>query len=164
MTSDESWGSTPRVRRVMLGNRSRDTKPEMAVRRACHALGLRYRVDTRPLANLRRRADLVFPRERVAVFVDGCYWHGCPDHYVASKSNRLYWTEKIARNRERDADTDAALLAAGWYVIRVWQHEPAGPVADAIAVVVRARRGEDRVAADPENPPRMRPHPSPKAS
>lgn len=140
MTSEESWASSPRVRRVMIGNRSRDTKPEIAVRRACHALGLRYRVDRRPIVNLRRRADLVFPTERVAVFVDGCYWHGCSHHYVASKSNTTYWAEKIERNRERDADTDAALLAAGWYVIRAWQHEAPDAVADAVAAAVRARR------------------------
>ncbi|MFJ6550028.1 very short patch repair endonuclease [Microbacterium sp. NPDC091676] len=140
MTPKESWASSPRSRRVMLGNRSRDTKPEMAVRRACHARGLRYRVDVRPLPELRRRADLVFPTERIAVFVDGCYWHGCPEHYVASKSNADYWRVKIARNRERDADTDATLLAAGWRVVRAWQHEDPGTVADAVAAVVRARR------------------------
>lgn len=140
MTPKESWASSPRSRRVMLGNRSRDTKPEMAVRRACHARGLRYRVDARPLSELRRRADLVFPAQRVAVFVDGCYWHGCPEHYVASKSNADYWSVKIARNRERDADTDATLLAAGWQVVRAWQHEDPRSVADAVAAVVRSRR------------------------
>lgn len=139
-TPKESWASTPRSRQVMLGNRSRDTKPELAVRRACHVRGLRYRVDVRPLPTLRRTADLVFPTERVAVFVDGCYWHGCPDHYVASKSNTTYWAEKIERNRQRDVETDAALLAAGWHAIRAWQHEDPDEVAEAVAKVVRARR------------------------
>lgn len=140
MTPKESWASSPRTRRVMLGNRSRDTKPEMAVRRACHALGLRYRVDVRPLPTLPRRADLVFPTERVAVFVDGCYWHGCPEHYVASRSNAAYWSEKIERNRARDAETDKALLAAGWQVIRAWQHNDPSAVAETVAVAVRKRR------------------------
>lgn len=140
MTPKESWASNPRSRQVMLGNRSRDTKPELAVRRACHARGLRYRVDVRPLPSLRRRADLVFPTERVAVFVDGCYWHGCPQHYVASKSNTTYWVEKIERNRERDYNTDAALHAAGWQVVRAWQHEDPDAVAEVVAATVRARR------------------------
>jgi DNA mismatch endonuclease (patch repair protein) len=124
----------------MLGNRSRDTKPEMAVRRACHARGLRYRVDRAPLKGLRRRADLVFPTERVAVFVDGCYWHGCPDHYVPSQSNASYWSEKIERNRDRDADTDRKLLAAGWLPIRVWEHEIPDAAADQIRAAVLGRR------------------------
>jgi DNA mismatch endonuclease (patch repair protein) len=124
----------------MLGNRSRDTKPEMAVRRACHALGLRYRVDARPLAGVRRKADLVFPTERVAVFVDGCYWHGCPDHYVPSKSNVDYWAEKIDGNKRRDAETDASLHEAGWLPLRIWQHEDPSAAALRVATAVRARR------------------------
>lgn len=140
MTSQESWASNSRVRRVMLGNRSRDTKPEMAVRRACHALGLRYRVDSRPIATLRRRADLVFPTERVAVFVDGCYWHGCPVHYVASKSNVGYWHDKIERNVQRDVETNDALREAGWRSIRVWQHDDPSAAATQIAEIVRSRR------------------------
>ena len=140
MTPKESWASTPHSRQVMLGNRSRDTKPEMAVRRACHALGLRYRVDARPLAGTRRKADLVFPTERVAVFVDGCYWHGCPEHYVPSKSNVDYWVGKIDGNRRRDAETDAALREAGWLPLRIWQHEDPNAAAVRVAATVRARR------------------------
>jgi len=140
MTPKESWASTSRSRQVMLGNRSRDTKPEMAVRRACHALGLRYRVDARPLAGVRRKADLVFPTEHVAVFVDGCYWHGCPDHYVASKSNVDYWAEKIDGNKRRDAETDATLRESGWLPIRIWQHDDPSEAAVRVAAAVRARR------------------------
>lgn len=140
MTPKQSWASTPHSRQVMLGNRSRDTKPELAVRRACHALGLRYRVDTRPLEALRRRADLVFPTERVAVFVDGCYWHGCPDHYVASKSNVTYWADKIQSNKRRDSATDEALRDAGWVSLRIWQHENPDSAAARVATIVRARR------------------------
>ncbi|MGI8446713.1 MAG: hypothetical protein ACR2MP_05920 [Streptosporangiaceae bacterium] len=83
-----SWASSARSRNVMRGNRSRDTRPELAVRSAVHRRGLRYRVSVRPLPEVRRTADLVFPSERVAVFIDGCYWHGCPEHYVPSLSNR----------------------------------------------------------------------------
>ena len=121
--SYESWASTPASRAVMQGNRSRDTRPEMAVRRAAHAQGLRYRVDFRPLSDLNRRADLVFTRARVAVFIDGCYWHGCPEHGTAARSNAGYWSTKIARNRDRDAETDRLLDDAGWTVVRAWEHE-----------------------------------------
>ena len=119
----------------MRGNRRRDTSPELTLRRALHRLGYRYRVDAQPLPGLRRRADLVFTRRRVAVFVDGCYWHGCPQHYGEPSTNAEYWRSKIARNRERDADTDARLWEAGWTPVRIWEHQP---VEVAIAVVVRA--------------------------
>jgi DNA mismatch endonuclease (patch repair protein) len=123
----------------MRGNRSRDTRPELAVRSAAHKLGLRYRVSARPLPDLRRSADLVFSGARVAVFVDGCYWHGCPDHYVPSLSNQDYWHEKIDRNRARDTDTNDRLLAAGWLPIRVWAHENPESAAKAIAKIVASR-------------------------
>ena len=123
----------------MQGNRRRDTRPEMQVRRAVHALGLRYRVDARPLANLNRRADLVFIRAKVAVFVDGCYWHGCPAHGTTAKTNSAYWGPKIQRNRERDAETNRLLRAAGWVVLRVWEHEDTDDVAALIMETVRAR-------------------------
>ncbi len=83
----------------MRGNRSRDTAPELVVRRLVHAMGLRYRVHTRPLPGLRRTADLVFTRQRVAVFIDGCFWHGCPEHHRQPGANSAYWSEKVARNR-----------------------------------------------------------------
>ena len=107
----------------MRGNRNRDTRPEMAVRSAVHALGLRYRVAGRPIAGVRRTADLVFRRRRVAVFVDGCFWHGCPDHFRVPSTHVEYWTAKIERNRERDIETDALLAEAGWTAVRVWEHE-----------------------------------------
>lgn len=102
-------------------------------------MGLRYRVSVRPLPELRRTADLVFPRARVAVFVDGCFWHGCPEHYVASASNVDYWRTKVARNGERDRETDALLQKAGWMVVRCWAHEEMEEVARAVASVVKAR-------------------------
>lgn len=133
-----SWASTPASRKVMKANKSRDTKPELALRSAIHQLGLRYRVDAPPIDGLRRRADIVFPAARVAVFSDGCYWHGCPDHYrPAKKNNREFWSDKISKNRARDRDTDARLAEAGWFVIRVWEHESPVDAASRIAEAVR---------------------------
>lgn len=130
-----SWSSTPAVRRSMQGNRRKDTTPELALRRLLHAAGYRYRVDAQPLPGLRRRADLVFRRRRVAVFVDGCYWHGCPEHYTPPRTNSGYWSAKVGANVRRDRDTDARLVEAGWTVVRLWEHED--PTA-ALAVVVQA--------------------------
>jgi len=125
----------------MRANRRRDTAPEMAVRRAVHALGLRYRVDARPVPGLNRRADLVFARARVAVFVDGCYWHGCPEHGTTARTNADYWGPKIAANIARDADTDQRLLNAGWTVIRAWEHEESAEVALTVLAAVRHNIG-----------------------
>ena len=100
-------------------------------------MGLRYRVDFAPLTTRRRlKADVVFTRTKVAVFIDGCYWHGCPDHYRPARANSEFWSAKIVGNRERDLRTNAALVEAGWTVLRFWEHEPATQVAEAIAAVV----------------------------
>ena len=126
----------------MQGNRGRDTGPEMAVRRAVHAMGLRYRVGVRPVQTLRRTADLVFTRQRVAVFIDGCFWHGCPVHYTVAKTNASYWSDKVVRNRERDNETNDALLASGWTVLRFWEHDDPAAVAQAIrSGVIQANEG-----------------------
>lgn len=127
------------VRASMQGNRSRDTKPELALRSRLHALGLRYRVSARPMPDVRRTADIVFTRARVAVFVDGCYWHGCPDHHRPAVQNSDFWTQKIEGNRQRDSDINQLLTLAGWEVVRVWEHEDPGDAAQRIEVVVRAR-------------------------
>jgi DNA mismatch endonuclease, patch repair protein len=134
---NKSWASSDAIRRTMLKNRNRDTRPELAVRSAAHGLGLRYLVARRPIREVRRSADMVFPRARVAVFVDGCWWHGCPEHYVAPATNVHYWSSKIGGNRRRDADTDARLEAAGWLVVRAWEHEDPAQVAVRILEVVR---------------------------
>ena len=127
----------------MVANRRRDTSPELAVRRALHAAGLRYRVDYAPSAtNRRRRADIVFTRSRIAVFIDGCYWHGCPDHYQRSKTNVSYWGPKIEANRERDQGTDSMLRSEGWTVLRFWEHEPAESVVATIEREVRSASTE----------------------
>ncbi|MGN9778583.1 very short patch repair endonuclease [Micromonospora sp. H33] len=142
----QSWASSPAVRSVMRANRSRDTRPEMALRSAVHALGLRYRVDRQPLVGLRRKADLVFAGPRVAVFVDGCFWHGCPQHYRPSTRNSEFWSSKIEGNRDRDAQTDEKLAAAGWTVIRVWEHEDTQQAASRIARAVLALRADPHQA------------------
>ncbi|WP_227466580.1 very short patch repair endonuclease [Nocardioides dongkuii] len=134
---NESWASSPGVRRGMQANRGRDTQPEMAVRRAAHAAGLRFRVDYRPIPNLNRRADLVFTRAKVAVFVDGCFWHGCPTHHTVAKANAGFWAQKVTRNRERDAETSRLLRDVGWTVIRAWEHEPTDDVVARILASVR---------------------------
>lgn len=140
MPESSSWATSEATRRSMQGNRGRDTGPEIAVRRIVHSRGLRYRVDARPLAALNRRADLVFSRAKVAVFIDGCFWHGCPDHHTVAKANATYWAEKVAGNRRRDLDTSERLKDAGWLVLRFWEHQPPSEVAEAIIHAVQERR------------------------
>jgi DNA mismatch endonuclease (patch repair protein) len=131
----------------MRGNRSRDTLPELAIRSALHALGLRFRVDVRPDPTVPRRADVVFRGPRIAVFVDGCFWHGCPEHYRPPGTNPRYWLDKVSINQARDVDTDRRLHATGWQTIRVWEHEP---VREAVARIrathpeLAGRRRPDR--------------------
>ncbi|MEU6853000.1 very short patch repair endonuclease [Actinacidiphila alni] len=139
-----SWASSESRRRNMQAIRSRDTAPEWLVRRLVHAQGLRYRVAARPLPGLRRTADMVFRPTKVAVFIDGCYWHGCPEHYVSPKTNPGYWSEKVAKNMARDRDTNERLSEAGWTVLRFWEHESPDTCALTIAATVdklRAGRG-----------------------
>lgn len=123
----------------MQANRSRDTRPELEVRRALHRLGLRYRVAIAPEPSLRRRADIVFTRARVVVFIDGCFWHGCPDHGRSTFNHNVeYWPAKIASNVERDADTTSRLQEAGWRVLRFWEHEDTADVVERIRRAVHA--------------------------
>ena len=147
-TDGDSWASSAAVRKSMQGNRSRDTKPELAVRSAVHRRGLRYRVAARPLKDLRRTADLVFRKTRIAVFVDGCYWHGCPEHHSQPRINSEYWSDKIAGNIARDADTTSRLEAAGWTVLRFWEHEDPEAVAEIVQARVRAARLRQSDQAD----------------
>lgn len=135
--------SSSGTRKSMQGNKGRDTKPELALRRAVHALGLRYRVSIRPLPEVRRTADLVFSRVKVAVFLDGCFWHGCSKHHTKSRTNAEYWAEKVERNRARDRETDRILAEAGWLVIRIWEHEDPLCAAEEVARSVRSRRSAE---------------------
>lgn len=147
--------SSEGVRKSMRSNKSRDTKPELALRRAVHALGLRYRVATRPLPRFRRTADLVFTRVKLAVFVDGCFWHGCPDHHTRAKTNSEYWSEKVRRNRERDIETTEVLRSEGWTVLRFWEHEAPLTAAERVASVYRELRNgkASRVEVTPNRGP-----------
>lgn len=124
----------------MRANRGRDTGPELAVRRALHAMGLRYRVDHPLPFDRRRRADVAFTRVRVAVFIDGCFWHGCPEHGITPRTNSRFWSEKFVGNRARDVDTTARLEAVGWMVLRFWEHEDPRAAAEQIGRAVTARR------------------------
>lgn len=117
-----------------------------------HAQGLRYRVDFRPLPGLNRRADLVFTRAKVAVFIDGCYWHGCSEHGTVARSNADYWSAKISRNKERDADTDRRLGDAGWTVVRVWEHEEVDAVVSRIRCALHASATARPAASETETP------------
>ena len=126
----------------MQSNKGRDTKPELRLRRAVHAMGLRYRVSTRPMKSVRRTADLVFSKTKIAVFVDGCFWHGCPEHHTVSKTNAAFWAEKVEANRRRDRETDALLTQAGWLVLRFWEHEPTTDAAETIRLAWRERKAE----------------------
>ena len=140
--SEESWASSPATRKSMQANRSRDTGPELALRRALHALGLRYRVCARPIPEVRRTADVVFLSARVAVEVRGCFWHGCPDHYRAPSTNMAYWSEKVQRNQRRDEDTAKQLREAGWILEVVWEHEDMVAASYRVAIIVRQRSAE----------------------
>lgn len=123
----------------MRATRQRDTAAELALRRALHARGLRYRVNVAIVNGLRRRPDLVFSRARVVIFVDGCFWHSCPLHATCPKANAQWWQQKLEANRLRDRDTDRRFEAAGWHVERVWEHEPSKEAAARIAAVIAAR-------------------------
>jgi DNA mismatch endonuclease (patch repair protein) len=127
----------------MRSQRRRDTKPEAALRSELWRRGLRYRVDTKVVGR-RRRVDIAFTRAKVAVFVDGCFWHSCPEHRSLPKANRAWWTDKLETNERRDRDTDAELTAAGWLVIRVWEHEDPTEAADRVEATVRGRRSGSR--------------------
>lgn len=130
----------------MRSNRGRDTGPERALRQLLHAAGCRYRVDYAPGPNKRRRADIVFTRLRIAVFVDGCFWHSCPVHGTVPRRNADYWVPKLERNRVRDAETTQTLEAAGWTVIRIWEHElPVAACRQVMSAVEAKRRSLDAI-------------------
>jgi DNA mismatch endonuclease (patch repair protein) len=132
--------STPAVSERMRRARRTNTGPEVALRSELHRRGLRFRIQ-RPLTfDRRRKADIAFPTEQVAVFVDGCFWHSCPEHATSPRANAEFWQEKLERNRARDLDTNRQLADGGWLVIRVWEHEDPAAAADRILSEVRSRR------------------------
>lgn len=118
---------------VMKANRRNDTKPEVRVRSILHRRGLRFRKDLPIKAGTRTtRPDIVFTRQRVAVYIHGCFWHLCPVHGTLPKSNRDYWVPKLEGNVERDYANERALKDAGWTVLQAWEHEPPEAVADRV--------------------------------
>jgi DNA mismatch endonuclease (patch repair protein) len=121
----------------MQSNRGRDTGPELRLRSALHAQGFRFRVNYPLTVSARVRVDIVFTRRRLAVFIDGCFWHGCTAHRTLPKSNIEFWSAKISANRERDEKVDAMLLRGGWRVLRIWEHVP---LQLAVAMVASALR------------------------
>ena len=131
--------SAPSVRERMQATGRRDTPPELQIRSLLHRQGYRYRVDISPLENFRSRADIVFPRLRVAVYIDGCFWHGCPLHGTWPKAHGDWWRDKIESNRERDSRANAILVSSGWTVVRIWEHED--PVEAAEKVIAAVARG-----------------------
>jgi DNA mismatch endonuclease (patch repair protein) len=115
----------------------RNTAPELALRRELHRRGLRYRVQLKVPGNRRRTIDIAFTRARLAVYVDGCFWHGCPDHGTKPRTNADWWRWKIERNQRRDQDTDAVLTLKGWSVLRIWEHEDVTEAADKVEATWR---------------------------
>jgi DNA mismatch endonuclease (patch repair protein) len=111
----------------------------MTLRSELHRRGFRYRVDQAPAPDVRSRADLVFGPTRVAVYVDGCFWHSCPEHGTSPKANADFWKKKLDRNRERDAETNCHLKSRGWQVIRVWEHEDPIKAANRVEAAVDSR-------------------------
>lgn len=136
---DDSWAAPPGIHRRMQLQRERDTAPEVRLREELHRHGLRYRLDQPIVAGTRRRrVDIVFSGPPVAVIVDGCFWHGCPEHgQRVHDINGWYWPGKIAGNRERDSDTDRRLAEAGWRLIRAWGHDNVEAVASRTEAAVR---------------------------
>lgn len=134
--------SSESVTRRMRNTPTRDTPAELALRRLLHRAGLRYRVDHRPVPGIRRKADIVFTRAKVAVFVDGCFWHSCPTHATWPRANAQWWRDKLAGNVARDRDTDRRLTEAGWIVVRIWEHEaPEAAAAELIDLLRPGIRG-----------------------
>ena len=133
----------------MRANRRTDTKPELALRHALHKLGYRYRKDYRlDLDSGRRvRPDIAFTARKVAVFVDGCFWHACPEHGSKPRANEWYWGPKLVRNVERDRINDAALILAGWTVVRLWEHVPLDEAISTVVTVLAASTAPNPAAA-----------------
>lgn len=131
-TSPEA--STRAVRRTMQGNRKTGTRPERLLRSELHRRGLRFRKNypLRPDEGRIVRPDIVFTRVRVTVFVDGCFWHRCPEHGNSPHANSVYWKPKLDRNAARDRETDRRLTSAGWKIIRVWEHDNIADAADLV--------------------------------
>jgi len=134
--------SSPEASRRMAKVRQKGTDAEVALRRELYRIGLRYRIDYEVLKKPRRVADIAFPGLRIAIFVDGCFWHGCPQHASWPKHNVEFWRQKIEANRHRDADTNERLRGMGWTVLRCWEHESPAEAAEVVARTVAMARAK----------------------
>src|ERR1700679_2190736 len=132
--------SSPGVSERMSRVRRRDTAPELELRSELHRRGFRYRVDRRPLQGVPSRADLVFGPAKVAVYVDGCFWHSCPEHGTMPRSNEAFWQDKLGRKQQRDAAVNDAWAAGVWNIVRIWKQEELVSAADGVEAVVRVSR------------------------
>jgi len=141
LTAGQAWpsASSTAVRQRMRSTGRRDTQVERSIRSLLHRSGLRFRIDVSPLPGHRSRADIVFPRSRVAVYVDGCFWHGCPVHGTWPKTNATWWRAKIEANRRRDDAITADLMSSGWAVVRIWEHEDPATAVAVIAAMLAVR-------------------------
>ncbi|MFG2818293.1 very short patch repair endonuclease [Kitasatospora sp. NPDC048365] len=139
-TSPSPAASSPSVAARMSRQASRDTAQELAVRRLLFGWGLRYRVNAPVPGMPRRTVDILFRGPRVAVFLDGCFWHGCPEHATSPKANATWWRTKLDRNTARDLETTEHLTTDGWTVLRFWEHETADEVACKVRDSVRAKQ------------------------
>lgn len=131
--------SSPGVSARMSRQASKDTNAELVVRRLLHAAGLRYRVEYPVPGMARRRIDVAFTRAKVAVLIDGCFWHGCPEHATQPKANAEWWRQKLDRNMARDRETTEHLTARGWTVLRFWEHEAPEEVVVRVKAAVEQR-------------------------
>lgn len=138
--------SSPEASRRMARVRQKGTSAELALRRQLYGKGIRYRVDFEVLRRPRRVADIAFPGLRIAVFVDGCFWHGCPEHATWPKNNSDFWRQKIEANRLRDMDTNERLKNDGWLVLRFWEHEPADMAASAVEDAITNKKAKRDVS------------------
>jgi DNA mismatch endonuclease (patch repair protein) len=149
MAAKRIAASSEAALRRMESQARRDTAPEIALRHHLHALGLRYRID-RKIEGVSSRPDLVFVRARVAIYVDGCFWHRCPLHGTVPASNRAWWRRKLEENVDRDRRVSSGLKKLGWRVIRVWEHEDPGRAARRIAEIIRVCRARRSKASIPD--------------
>jgi DNA mismatch endonuclease (patch repair protein) len=139
-TASPPVASSAAVSRKFSRQRSYNTAPEIVLRKALHRRGLRYRLHQRPVISLRRTADIVFPKAKLAVEVRGCFWHACPQHRTVPQANHDWWAQKLAHNQERDNESDRIWRASGWEVVIVWEHDDPEKAADQVALLVSRRR------------------------
>jgi len=138
--ADTALATTPRTRARMRAQRQRDTRPELAIRKELHRRGYRYRLAKPAIRGLRSQPDFIFPREKIAVFVNGCFWHVCPEHATWPTNNAAWWRAKLEGNVARDRRIDATLRDHGWVPLRLWEHETVDAACGTVIAALEARR------------------------